>query len=816
MKTNRESMKTLSLAVQGALAAMCAMPMTAFAADPSEAEIAAIRRPTNYIEAGVENVSKASAKFGEYNGLNKSGTEFIGNFSVRGGDAYEGGNGTLRWGVTGTDIGTTSREFGATVGNQGRWTLGFGHDELRHNISDTYQTPLQGSMGGNNFTLPTSFGIINGSATNAGNALNPLDPVLGTSQAVGTRVLSATQRSLFHTEDVGTTRKNTSLNAGFAFNPQLSLKFDYNHLAQSGAKLIAAANSPQTVPLPTTGTAWRAEGFAILMNPTNYKTDTFNLALNWMGDKGHVNASYFASIFRDGYDRLSWNSPISQGAVGNLQTAACGVGATSATCYYTGAMSTAPSNNFHQLNLSGGYAFSSATKLTGGYFYGRNTQNDNFITGQPEIGALPQTSLNGLVITKHADLKLSHQATKDLALSASYKFSERDNRTSSNMYTYAAINSATVDDVAPNAPYSNKKSEYELAGNYRIDKHQSVQVVYNHDKTDRWCNSYATAAGCLIAKSNTEDKLGAKYKLKAGNGVTLNAGYSVADRKGSYDFNARTPLIGRDNNVVPKNYVNSQNFPGFVATLYDGRKQDVLKAGVNWQATDKLDVGVEGRYAKDKYDSTLGVQDVKTTGINLDATYAYTDQASVSAYASFQDNKRNMRIGAATSGVVGAVGTNAAATYAALVAPTNIWTNSLSESSNALGILTKHSGLMGGKLELVGDLSYSFDKSGYNTALGYTIVTANLNPCTATNTISCGALPDITSRLTTFKLTGTYSIDKASKVAVAYAYQNRKTNDYYYNTTQMGTNLARGLPTNEQAPSYSVSVLGVSYIYSFK
>ena len=352
-----------------------------------------------------------------------------------------------------------------------------------------------------------------------------------------------------------------------------------------------------------------------------------------------------------------------------------------------------------------------------------------------------------------------------------------------------------------------KKKFLSGAGFYSIshlNKQQSIQVVYNHDKTDRWCNSYATAAGCLIATSNTEDKLGAKYKLKAGNGVTFNAGYSVADRKGSYDFNARTPLIGRD--TLTPSFVNSQNYPGFVAVLYDGRKQDVLKAGVNWQATEQLDLGVEGRFAKDKYDSTLGVQSVKTTGINLDATYSYSDQGSVSAYASWQNDKRVNRVGAAGGGAV-----NAAATYAALVAPVNIFTYSLAESSDALGLVTKHSGLMGGKLELTGDLSYSFDKSGYNTELQYVLAT-----CSATNATSCGALPDITSRLTTLKLTGIYNIDKSSKVAVAYVYQNRKTSDYYYNTTQTGYTPGRGLPTNEQAPNYSVNVIGVSYIYSFK
>ena len=95
--------------------------------------------------------------------------------------------------------------------------------------------------------------------------------------------------------------------------PQVSVQFDYNHLAQSGAKLISAANAPATTPLPATGTAWRAESYAILLNPTNYNTDTYNLALNWNTDKGHLTASYFASIFRNDDDSLTWNSAQSSG-----------------------------------------------------------------------------------------------------------------------------------------------------------------------------------------------------------------------------------------------------------------------------------------------------------------------------------------------------------------------------------------------------------------------------------------------------------------------------------------------------------------------
>lgn len=778
MKIHNEKTKisVLSLAVQGALATMCALPLLAQADELSD-EVLAIMRPTNFVEIGAQNVSQSAAKFGEYSGLNKSGAEFVGNFSVRGGDAYQGGDGTLRWGVSGYDLGTTSRELGATVGKQGQWNLNIGHDELRHNLSDTYQTPQQGSMGGNTFTLPASFGVYNGATTATTATVPP-----------STRAVPA---SALHTEEVGTTRKNTSFGAGYHFSPQLSLKFDYNHLAQSGAKLMAS-NTLGGVGTGVAGSTWRAEAIAILMNPTNYKTDTFNLALNWVGDKGHLTGGYHASFFKDGYDRMSWQNPIVT-AAGN--TAPAGV-------YQTTTMSTAPGNLLHQLNLSGGYAFSRTTKLVGGLSYGRNTQNDSFLTGMPETVLAPQSSLNGRVITKHANLKLTNQTTKDLTLSATLKHNERNNQTPSNIYQYYALNNMTTVDRAANAPYSNKKTEFELAGDYRVAKGQTIRLSYGYEKIDRWCNNYALGSNCLVSTSNTEDKLGIKYKLKASDVVSLNVGYSYADRKGTYDNNAITPLGGLDANSLTR--VNSQNYPGFVAVPYAARKQDMLKAGVNWQANEKLELGVEGRYADNKYDPTLGVQGSKTTGINLDATYSYSEDASVSAYASWQDNKKDMRIGASGAGAV-----NTGASYAALVAPTNIWTNQLAEDGHAIGLNTKHR-LMGGKLELSGDLSFSLDKSRYSTQVPY------LATCSDPTVLSCGDLPDIKSRVTTLKITGIYSLDKSSRISVGYMYQQLKSNDYFYNWYQLGYTGTRGMPSNEQAPNYSVSLLAASYIYNFK
>jgi len=717
MKTRSEKMNlsAMNLAVQGALAAMCVLSAMAQAADD---EVTALTQPTNTIEIGVENVSRTSAKFGEYTGLRKSGGELIGNFSVSGGDAYNGG--TQRWGIIGTDLGTTSRALGGSISNQGLWDISIGYDELRHSISDTYQTPQQGSMGGNNFTFPATFGTFNAQA-------NP-----------SARTLDANQLGAFHTEDVGTTRKNTSFGAGFNFNPQLSMKFDYNHLDQSGAKLQAFGNQGGVTIASGIG---RAEAVAILMSPTNYKTDTFNLALNWVGDKGHLTGGYYGSIFRDGYDSLSWENAMLQttGFVGCPSGGAC--------TYQTNMASTAPDNQFHQLNLSGGYAFSPSTRLAGGLSYGRNTQDDSYAPGavmQAGIGVLPQPSLDGLVKTTHADLKLTNQTTKDLVLSAAYKFNERDNRTASNVYEYIHLGGspATHSYDAVNTPYSNKKTQLELAGDYRLAKGQSLRLAYERENIKRWCNNVVGGAQCVASPSSSEDKLGLTYRVKASENVKLNAGYIYENRRADFDHGFFAN-IGDPHNTAARNAVNAPatvnagDQLGYLAYPYASRKQDILKAGVNWQASEKLDIGLNGRYSNDKYDAALGVQGGDTSSVNFDATYAYNANSTVSAYASWQNSQRDLR-----NGLNGT----------AVLAATSIWTNQLKEDSNAIGLTTKHTGFMGGKFELLGDLSYSLDKSHYSTQVPYLSSPA----CTDPTILSCGDTPDIKARLLTFQLTGTY------------------------------------------------------------
>ena len=788
MRVCNEKMKIglLSFAVQGALAAMLVVPGMVSAADPTEAEIAVIRRPTNFVEIGAENVVRSSAKFGEYNGLNKSGGVAIGNFSVRGGDAYQGGDGTMRWGFTGSDLGTTSREFGANVGSQGKWSFGFGYDELRHNITNSYQTPYQGAMGGNNFTLPATY-VINNTTTN------------------DTRNLTALQQSLFNTVEIGSNRKNASLNAGFNIDKQWDIKFDFNNLKQTGAKLMGFGQYGGI-------TGATGQAVAILPNPTNYTTNTYNLALNWVGDKGHATASYFGSFFRNEYDRVTFQA--FQGA--------------NTPIYQT--MSTMPGNQLHQLNLTGGYNLTAKTKIAGGVSYSRNTQNESFAYDALQMQtAAPKSSLDGLVVTTHADLKLTDRTIKDLTLAAGFKYDRRNNRTQSNIYDFLAINGGDRTNY-PNTPLSIQKVQYELAGDYRLDKTQNVRFAYDRENTHRWCNNYAVggnivggvplySAGtnCVVATGSKEDKLSVAYKLKASDDLNLNAGYSIASRRTDADVLARVAMVSRSGNLTSgagttaDPGLNGGDYRGFVPYFDEDRLQKVLKAGVNWQADEKFSLGANGRYTQDTYSEMFGWKKGKQWSLNLDAAYNYTENGSVSAYLTQQQRKRDRedkRNGNSPT----------AATATVLGIPSNSTdSGTLTDNDTTIGLGFKQAGLMGNKLELAGDLTYSLGKTVYGTTLNWNAVnTLGTLNCSSPQFLICGDLPAIKNDMIQLKLTGTYKVDKSSSIAMGFLHRRLNSTDYYYNGLAVGNNATTMLPTGQQAPSYSVNVVSATYSYSFK
>lgn len=770
MRTRKGTIKVsaLALAVQGVLAALYAMP-----ASGQDESAASLRAPASFAELGLINVTRDSYKFGEYSGLKSSGVYLNGNFDVRGGDAYREGDGTHRWQVYGADLGLTSRSAGATLANQGRWSVGVNFDQLTHYTSDSYQTPYRGAMGGNSFTLP------------------------GFGTAANARTLSPAQLSLFQTMKISNDRQNASATGTLILDRQWSLKVDYNRLEQSGAKLMGFGGA-------AIGGA-TGERVAILPMPTNYTTDTVNAAVNWVGERAHMSVGYFGSFFHDNYNGVKF--------------------VTWAGANTTETMGTPPSNDFHQFNFTGGYALSKRTNLTGGLSYGYNSQNtlyayDN-ITPTVMVTPSPTSSLNGAVRTSHADVKLTDQTTRNLSLSGGFKYDYRDNQTSSNIYNFNAISGGNTANY-PNAPLSYKKQQLELAGDYRLGTNQKTRLSYNHDDTHRFCNNYATGGGtppyapgtdCVTVPRTKEDRFILAYRLRAAEGLNLNAAYSFANRRSDRDFNARPPMIGLDGNPTAASIastagggitgLNGGEFRGFNPFFEASRKQNMVKAGVNWEPAERLSFGLSGRATVDDYGTTYGMQRGNSWSLNLDGTYAYRENGSVTAYLSQQERTRALMNDQRSP----------------LSAPTATipsgatWNNRMTDTDTTLGLGVKQAGLMNNRLELLGDMVYSLAKTKFNTTLNYALLSGA--PCTDPSIFTCVPLPDIRSELFAVKLSGIYQVAKNSKVSAGYLYQRLKAEDFYYNGLQTGFTPTSVLPTNQVAPSYSVNAVFASYIYNF-
>lgn len=761
---NKFQLKTLALAVLAMLGTL--------SAHADEEEAAALKKPANFVSVGVTNVNGQAVRFGEYNGLDKSVITINADLGIRDGSAYRHNEdgGTSRCSLMGNDLGLSSRTLNANFANQGSWNIGLGYDELTHRLADTYQTPYKGDMGGNSFALPVWFGT-----------------------SANTNTLNAAQQSALMTLDIASKRVNTSVNAGVNITPRWSFNVDFNHLEQTGAKLLAFPAFGSTRPAATSGTRVTNSAVSVLPMPTNYQTNTVTLALNWMGERSHSTFSYFGSFFHDGFDRVHFD--------------------TFAGANKTQAMTTMPGNEFHQLNLSGGHTLSPRTKLTGNISHGRNTQNSVFVT--PDAGmlgaALPKTSLDGLVVNTHADVKLTNKTSKNLVLSAAWRYDLRDNQTESNIYNFYSIRDTNP--VYPNTPLSNKKNRLELAGDYRIKPGHQFRVELNHEEIDRWCRNYAVlpptypqGTNCVVTDNSRENKLDTTYRIKPTDAINLNVGYAYSKRTTNLD---PTAVAAFNSTKAGSKGLNAGDFLGFAAYFADSRTQQIAKASSNWQVNDMLSLGLGGRYTDDAYDVTYGVKNGHTWSLNLDASYAYSARGSLTSYVTQQHRQRDMTNLQLTTPAV-------AATATAIGVPANAtWTNKLKDDDITVGLGVKHNGLLRGKLDVAGDITYSLSETAYSTLLNYNAATATGVTCANPAFLTCGDLPLIRSETFQFKLTGTYHVEKNASLALGYVYQRLNASDYFYNGYQYGNTPSTLMPTNQQVGEYAVNLVSLSYIKKF-
>jgi hypothetical protein len=863
MTRNGLATRVLVAAVRSALIAMALAPM-ANAADTSATDpaVKALTEPTDAVEIGAGYVSDRSLKFGEYNGLYNQGLYGIFNFDLRGGGAYDSGDPT-RWRFIGTDIGLETRNVTGEYGQQGRFRITVGFDQLVKTRSDTYQTPYFGS-GTDTLTLPSTWLVprVPQLSATAGN-FRGLSPITGLAPVVVGGIVTAPTAAQqatvnatiaadvpsFHNVDIATKRTTEDVGFGYNIDSRWDLKFSAKHQTRDGTKLLnmlSLVNGTAAVTIPD------------LIDQT---TDQYNVSLNYNGDNLFFQAAYYGSVFKNNVGSMTWQNPF-------IQTPTFST------------MSSAPSND----------------------------QNDNFLAdvGNSPLG-LPVSSLNGHVDWTAFNAKFTAKPTKGLNVVASYKYDDRDNRTPVNTYEFYDAGEPKASTASPfnaalglpagtlgnniniyaNRPYSKKVNQATIEGDYAVARGNWLKAGYQYEQIERSCPG--SWINCADAPKTRENTLRAEWRFNAVEDLSARLGYARSQRTVDYDENGWLALVPMAN-VVPTGgattsvlgFFNQTGLGGFgpVApfvplqsgdlgiffpnnsalpqALYGSRNdiheiigmrrfnmadrnRDKVRSSVNWQASESLSVQGSLDYNKDNYkNSMFGLTDSQSWALNLDGTFAVNDALSASAYYSYEDQRSQSAGASYASGAItnaafvgqagnslvsgGCFSTVTDKNQNAKIDPCLNWSTDMRDKVDTFGAALNYRGLMSGRLDLLGDLVFTHARTNNNVKGGQYVnnpfAAAAPAPALPAGTpavffIPGAALPTVDTKTVELRLSGQYAIDKMSAVRVLYWFQRLKSNDYSFDGMQYGS-ITSVMPTNEQPFNYNVHVVGVTYVYHWQ
>jgi MtrB/PioB family decaheme-associated outer membrane protein len=639
---------------------------------------------------------------------------------------------------------------------------------------------------------------------------------------------------------MGTKRERIDGGFSYFFNPQWEAQASMRHENKNGTQALGA-------PIV-------AARSVILPNPISQSTDQINASMKYTGDKGFSQFAYYGSLFHNNVDGVNFQNPFAPG-----QPA-------------FGRMSSMPDNQFHQFSLTGGYNFSPATKLVTNGSYARNWQSQDFLpynTSANGGGLLPASNLNGDVETKAANLKLTHRVSQDLNFAAGYKFDERENHTHVNQYVFTDVDTqasnATVN-FRSNTPYSKRINQGNLDASYSFAQGHWLKAGYEIQNIDRWCNG--TWVSCVDTGTTTENTGRLDYRGTLFDKLNSRVGYSYSHRTAD-NFNqdnaawasfpasnaalyeriaatglpawgpflpwANTPtaLFPNNNPATTGNSANNaMDINGLGRFNTSNRNRQKVNSYVDYQVTNKLSMGLGGDFRYDDYpNSNFGLQSSRNWGINLDSSYAFNEDTSAQLFYSYQDilsKSSGMSYGTNSNSSTVPIGTPPVQTPASIVGgcvptvqamnntartdPCRNWFTNMSDNINTVGLGVKHKGFLNGKLDINGDFLYSFAR----TLIGVTGGQYSLPTGGTTYYFTPAAnMPAVKTETFQFKLDTKYIINKPSAVHLTYMYQHLFSSDYIYTGMQQTGTPTGVMPTLEQAPTYSIHAVGLSYIYNF-
>jgi MtrB/PioB family decaheme-associated outer membrane protein len=379
------------------------------------------------VTLGIGQVSEDSSKFGEYNGLQESGSYLIGDAGAR----YRSEDATYL-DLSVADFGLDTRSLAIAGGKQGSYDLSLSYHEIPHYGSAPASTPYLGN-GGDVLTLPAGW--------------------VRSSTTTGMTALAANLREV----ELKTERKRLGTGISITTESPWNYELDLRHEDKDGSKL---------------GGGSFLFSSAQLVEPVDYVTDEIDAAVTYTTKQLQGRLAYYVSTFSNNNESLTWEnaySPIVGGAD-------------------EGQLALPPSNEFQQLTLSIAYQINDRNHLSADIAVGRMLQDERLLQATLNtllvVPPLPSGTANAEVETTNSRIQLVSMPADKLRLSAAYSHDERDNKTPQSMYDWVSTDTVVASQRS-NLPYSYTRDTFKLKADYDYARGTKLGIGYDIDERDR-------------------------------------------------------------------------------------------------------------------------------------------------------------------------------------------------------------------------------------------------------------------------------------------------------------------------------------------
>ncbi|UCH72841.1 MAG: MtrB/PioB family decaheme-associated outer membrane protein [Rhodospirillales bacterium] len=696
-------------------------------------------------EFGAGYVDGGSFKFGEYTGLAEDGAFFIGSFGATARDAYDD-DAAFYLEMEARSLGLENRSLQFEAGSQGRYGLGLDYQSIPHYLQGGALTPYSGE-GTNVLTLPPSW------------------PTLPANGDTSTMPLASTLRAI----DLKTQRERFGGNLFFL--PRENWRFDVNYRNET-------KTGTQTT-FGMFGENGGNPGSVALAEPVDYETNEVDVIANYASSDFQLQAIYAGSFFKNQFSSLRWQNAYTggnpNGGPWDFQPE-------------EGQMALNPDNQAHNLTLSGGYSVSDATRVTGSLAYGVMLQNEDLlpytINAAIPIGTpLPRSSLDGQINTLRADLGATSRLGQSFDVSGRYRFSDRDNKTPRDVYSYVANDVSNQGDRGDwlNAPHSFNQHLVNLDGAYRLGSYSKFGLGYEYDNMER---TYSE-------RDKTEEHtLSARLSGRATDAVDGWVSYSYAARDGDV-YVGNAPL--RESEVPDPGPGAFENNPDLRKFNIGNRIRNEVRAVANWMASDTVAVSLGANYALDDYDeTTIGLTEGSALGAKADMSYSASERLTAYAWYAYDEMGFDQRGYRFTGGELPPFND-----------PTRFWTIDTTDRVHSLGAGLDWRNLAT-DVRLTLDYTFSMARTSYDVAGG----------TGANGSGTTDDLPDVETDIHSLELAAEYDMTPGVTFRLAYLFEYFDSVDFALDNVAPDT-MDAVLWFGGNSPDYTAHVIGVSTVLNF-